>query len=285
MGEREGAGADRDHPGAAARRPRAAPSSASSGGGVEDAGVAGDDDRVGPPQRLEAGLRGRPRSRSSSRTGPPSERAGRELVERLAVGPRPPARRPAPARSGRRRRGRRGRGRPRGAWQKSSEHWHSCLWRRSAPARQDRGHGNRDPHLRQAGRPRRGRPLRSDAQRPRLGRRSSSPSRRARCAPKAALGLDRRPRARRSRPSPTSSSSPAAPATGRCCSDEELLAWLREVDRDDEMDDLGLHRLAGARRRRPARGQAGDRELARPRRRCASTAPTRSAAASSRTAR
>ena len=28
------------------------------------------------------------------------------------------------------------------------------------------------------------------------------------------------------------------------------------------MDDLGLHRLAGARRRRPARGQAGDRQLA-----------------------
>ena len=41
--------------------------------------------------------------------------------------------------------------------------------------------------------------------------------------------------------------------------DEEVLAWLREVDRADQVDDLGLHRLPRPRRRRPARGQARDR--------------------------
>ena len=38
-----------------------------------------------------------------------------------------------------------------------------------------------------------------------------------------------------------------------------MLSWLRADRRRHQVDDLGLHRLAGARRRRPARGQAGDR--------------------------
>ncbi len=55
--------------------------------------------------------------------------------------------------------------------------------------------------------------------------------------------------------------------------------------RDDEMDDLGLHRLAAARRRRPTGGKAGNDELARARHTARATAPTPSAGASSRTAR
>ena len=41
--------------------------------------------------------------------------------------------------------------------------------------------------------------------------------------------------------------------------DEGLLDWLRDDRPRDEVDDLGLHRLARARRRRPAGGQARDR--------------------------
>ena len=48
--------------------------------------------------------------------------------------------------------------------------------------------------------------------------------------------------------------------------DDEVLDWLRERARDLDLDDLGLHRLAGARRRRDPRGQARDQPLGLPRR-------------------
>ena len=44
-----------------------------------------------------------------------------------------------------------------------------------------------------------------------------------------------------------------------------MLDWVRARARDHDVDDLGLHRLARARRRRDARGQAGDQPLGLPR--------------------
>ena len=284
MGEREGAGADREHAGAAR------------GGGaqrrqrrlrrrLEDAGVAGDDDRVGPAQRLEAGLRGDPEAAGRAHRGA-VERAGRELVERLAAG--------------------------RGAQREGLRRRREVEGDEAVEAEGDDAvHGRNLSNI--------GIPASGDERRRRARIRAMKiailifdkltaldaigPYEVLRSVPGWEVQLRRRREGRGARPtaarlglsadraldevdaSPTSSSSPAAPATGRCCEDEEVLAWLREVDRDDQVDDLGLHRLAGARRRRPARGQAGDRPLALPGAAARSTAPTRSAAASSRTAR
>ena len=92
------------------------------------------------------------------------------------------------------------------------------------------------------------------------------------------LGLERRLRARRGRPSPTSSSSPAATATARCSTDEAMLDWLRAVDAHEQVDDLGLHRLAGA--RPPPGCSTGKRATSHwlcARRAAPSSAPSRSA--------
>ena len=213
------------------------------------------------------------------------DRAGRELVQRLAARPRRQTRRPAPARSGRRRPARRGRARRLGvarspafprafaaarsaisaAWQKSSGHWQSCHWR-DRPRSPRRSPSMNTSILIFDGL------TALDAIGPYEVLRSvpgwevefvgHAPVRYAPTpATSGSAPTARSPR----RPSPTSSSSPAATATARCWSDEEVLSWLREVDAPDQVDDLGLHRLAGARRRRPARGQAGDRPLALPR--------------------
>ena len=235
--------------------------------------------RRAPPGRPrasgEAGRRSpRPRrraSRSRSRTAA-RRRASRRRHEGLQR-----------ERRGRRRRRSRGRGRPHGAWQKSIEHWHSCLW---MPTRAGRQHAGMQIALlifdKLAA---------HDAVGPYEVMRNVPgwevefvATQKGEVRAEGGLGLiadraidevdagRRRPRPRRRGNRPM-------------LADEEILAWLRAVDRGDEMDDLGLHRLAGARRRRPARGQAGDRELARASSRCATTAPSRSAAASSRTAR
>ena len=172
------------------------------------------------------------------------------------------------------------------AWQKSSEHCHSCLWRRSAGRCQDRAHGNRDADLRRPRRARRDRPLRSAAQRPRLGgpHRRQADGRGARRAAARSASSPTTPwrevdRAR-PRPRPRRRRQPAA--AGR-----RGAARVAARGRPrDQVDDLGLHRLAGARRRRPAARASG-----RPRNwlvldaAARATAPTRSAAASSRTAR
>ena len=66
-------------------------------------------------------------------------------------------------------------------------------------------------------------------------------------------------------PEPDVSSSPAARATGRCSTDEGVLDWVRAAHETTDLDDLRLHRLAGARRRRRPRGHAGDEPLGVPR--------------------
>ena len=85
VGEREGAGADREHAGAAAA------GGAQGGQGLrgrrlEQGGVAGDDDRVGPAQGAEPGLRADPEAAGGADLGP-ADRAGREPVQRLAARP------------------------------------------------------------------------------------------------------------------------------------------------------------------------------------------------------
>ena len=48
--------------------------------------------------------------------------------------------------------------------------------------------------------------------------------------------------------------------------DEPTLEWIRAIDAGSDVDHVGVHRLAAARRGRPARGQAGHDALARARR-------------------
>ena len=75
-----------------------------------------------------------------------------------------------------------------------------------------------------------------------------------------ALGAGRRPGARRRRPGPTSCSSRAGRATGRCWPTKRCSTGCARLTSDD-VDDLRLHRLAGARRRRAARRRAGHHPL------------------------
>ena len=58
-------------------------------------------------------------------------------------------------------------------------------------------------------------------------------------------------------PAPRCSWCPAAPAARTPREDEALLGWIRARARDLRVDHLGLHRLAAARRGRPARRPRG----------------------------
>ena len=51
--------------------------------------------------------------------------------------------------------------------------------------------------------------------------------------------------------------------------DEETLDWIRAIDADDDVDDVGVHRLDAARGGRAARGQGGDDALGVARHGCA----------------
>ena len=53
-------------------------------------------------------------------------------------------------------------------------------------------------------------------------------------------------------PTPTSSCSPAASAPGPLVHDERVLDWVRAAHESTTLHDIGVHRFAGARRRRPA---------------------------------
>ena len=71
----------------------------------------------------------------------------------------------------------------------------------------------------------------------------------------------RRPQRSTRSPSPTSSSSPAASPPVALEHDDETLDWIRAVDADDDVDDIGVHRLDAARRGRSARRQGSDDPL------------------------
>ncbi len=75
----------------------------------------------------------------------------------------------------------------------------------------------------------------------------------------------RRRLARRGARARTSSSSPAASAPAPCSSTSRCSTGSGASHETSDLDDLGLHRLPAARRRRPARRQARDHPLARPR--------------------
>ena len=258
-------------------------SSTAGGGRVEDRPV-GRGRRSSPPRegpRDVLGRRSEP-SRRSHRRRP--RRAGRRT--RRAGLPRP--------RCGGESVGRRGevegedacrgRGRPRGAWQKSSEHWHSCLWQPAAETGScPHANQSRSPRVRQTGRPGRGRPLRSDAQRARLGGRAGRQGE-GREARRRRLWPGRRQIHRRGR----RGGHPARPPAARnrpLLEDEEVLGRLRKDRRDHPR---GRPRSAPGRwcsRRRACSRASAHRQLALTSSPCASTAPTRSEGAGSRTAR
>ena len=171
VGERKGPGADRDRAGAAAVG-AAQGLQRLSRRRVEDPPVGGDDDRVRGLEGGEVPLgddrEAAPRADCSARG-----RAGRELIERLPVGP-------AGGREGVRGIGEVEGDDPveaesdhavhgRAVWQKPIEHWHSCLWTKPSSVGDHRRHENSHPHLRETDRPRRDRPLRGAALGPRLG--------------------------------------------------------------------------------------------------------------------
>ena len=188
MGEGEGAGADREHAGAARAAAREGRRRLL-GRRVEHGGVARDDDRVGARAARSRPAAGATPKPLVVRDLGPVQRAGRELVQR----------RPVRGRGGqpeglRRRRqvegddDRRGRARP------SMPRVHGRnLANIGIPAsgatvgsRQDPCHEDLDPHLRRHHRPRRDRPLRGAALGPRLGGRVRRPPTPARCGPTAA---------------------------------------------------------------------------------------------------
>ena len=131
--------------------------------------------------------------------------------------------------------------------------------RRASPAHEDR-----DPDLREADRARRDRALRGAASVPGLEV-SSSPPRAGRSATDSGAARARAPTTALDEVTePDIVLVPGGDGNRPLLEDERVLDWLREVDEQHDVDDLGLHRLARARRRRPARRQARDRPLALP---------------------
>jgi len=233
-----------------------------------------------PEARLDADLEAARRRHRA-----PSMRAGREGVVRGPVGCRAgeqPARErqvegEVPADTARR---------PDGAsrwrdeaWQKSIGHCLSCHWRnRNCPA-DDASMSSMAVSILIFRRPhgaRRDRALEVLALGARLGRSPRRQKSAARSARRSAVSASASTTCSATAPPPTSSSSPAARETG-AAGRRRVLDWLRASTRQS-LDDLGLHRLAGPGAaacsragRRPATGCTSNR--------CASTAPTRSAAA------
>ena len=212
VGEREGAGADREQPGAAVGG-GAQGVEQSRGRRLEQRRVAGDDDRLGPLQGAEVVLRGDPEAAGGRDRGA-VDRAGGELVVRLAAG--------AGGEAERLRR----RGQVEGDDAVEAEGDDAVHGRNLAnigipasgkcdPQTRTMRTWKSHPALRRTDRARRGRALRSAAQRARLGgshRRQgegAGPLRGReprRCSPTSSSAKS---------PRPTSSSSPAAPAAAR----------------------------------------------------------------------
>ncbi len=262
VGEREGAGADR-HQAPAAASDRTDRLQCLLRRGSEDPCVAGEDDGVGPSQRLEPGA-GADREAAGGSDRPPVDRAGLHLVERLAPrvrgehedlgrGGEVEGDETVEAGNGDAVHGRNladivipatgGEPKQRSRFPIWKSHCCSTTeWPRST----------------------RSGPTKCCATCP-AGRSAPSPPPRARSATNAAR-WPWSPTTRSTRsPRRTSSSSPAAAATGRCSTTRAARLAARGRP-GDEVDHLGLHRLAPARRRRPARGKAGDHQLARARR-------------------